>query len=291
MKKHLLAVALAAVSLTSVAAQAATGIRFSEGIGYYVAVDTRLFNVGGVYNGLANPNANRLTFLFDHGDHFHSIGSYSLTGPAPGTVLDTNANNRIPETYTYSGPGGAVVPDNDLIQLVPGTGMWAGTRVAQSGGEYGYLGVASIQTLEALGGSPSGNPAPVNPFMSSGNRWSAEFQGVTVGLKLVSATAGLKVGTTGDMDIFDTGDTFTLGDSRSFEFMPTFYVDGGAAMGTYTAEFMLVNLGSNTNVRNGGRFFIDFYNPVPEPSTWALMAAGVALVGFTLRGRTRAGAA
>jgi hypothetical protein len=289
MNKHVLAVAFAALSLTSVAVQAASGIRFAEGIGYYVGVDSRLFNVGGAYNGLANPNASRLTFLFDHGDHFHGIGAYSLIGAAPGTAQDTNANNRIPETYTYTGPGGTVVPDNDLIQLVAGTGMWAGKLVADTGGEYGHFGIASIQTLEPLGGSPSGNPAPINPYMSSGNRWSAEFEAVTVGLKLISATPGLKIAAGGDWDLFDMGNTHTLGDSNTFEFMPTYYVDGGAPMGIYTAEFMLVNLGTNANVRDGGRFYIDFYNPVPEPSTYALMGAGVALVGFALRRSRRRG--
>lgn len=251
--------------------QSAEPVRASEGIGYYIAIDTRLTNPTGTYAGLPNPNANRLTWLFDHGDHFHSMGSYSLTGPAPGTVSPTNANNRIPETYTLEPP----------MQLVAGTGDWSGTWRSSLDmlSEYRFLGVASVQSLA---GNAPGSTEDIL-YRSSGNRWSASFNDVTVGLKLLSATPGLRVGTDSVRDIFATGDTYVLGDSRTLEFMPVFWTDSGAAPGAYTAEFMLVNLGPNRNVLDGGNFFIDFAVPVPEPETYALMLAGLLLVGTAVR--------
>ncbi len=93
------ALAALAGALIAFAAQADEGSRWDDGIGYCVGLDLRITFPSGTYAGQANPNAGRLTFLLDHGDHFHGIGTYSLSGPAGAPVtLPTSTNNRIPET-------------------------------------------------------------------------------------------------------------------------------------------------------------------------------------------------
>jgi len=268
---------------------AADGARWDDGIGSYVGIDTRLFNVGGTFAGLVNPNANRLTFLFDHGDHFHGIGSYSLTGTAAApVVMATNVNNRIPEPYTRVSPATSAIPLGNT-----GTGDYAGHWVSGVLGAdeptYGYshLGIASIQSLDGLDGM---NGLGDVLFHSSGNRWSAAFQGVTVGLKLVNATAGLMVGFGDSLNVFGSSQPYALGNSGNFESLPIFYVANTAAAGTYSAEFQLVNLGNNGNVRDSGSFFIDFSvaQPVPEPQTWAMLLAGLGMLVLLARKRRRA---
>ena len=58
------------VSLLAITApvHAIEGVRWGEGIGLYVGVDSRITIPSGTFAGTANPNAGRLTLLFDHGD-------------------------------------------------------------------------------------------------------------------------------------------------------------------------------------------------------------------------------
>jgi len=266
------------VSLLAITApaHAIDGVRWGEGIGLYVGVDSRITIPTGTFAGMANPNAGRLTLLFDHGDHFHGIGAYSLTGTAAAPVVTpTSANNRLPEPYTVVSPATAAIP-----LTASGSGAYAGHWVSsvlaagQPTYEYSHLGIASIQSLNDL------SPASDVLFHSSGDRWSANYQGVTVGLQLVNATAGLMVGFGNNLNVFGSSATYALGAGGSFEAMPTFYVSESAAAGMYSAQFRLVNLGTNSNVANSGNFFFDFSvaQPIPEPQTWAMLLAGLAVV-------------
>jgi len=277
-----LAVSVSLLAIT-VPAHAADGVRWSEGIGFYVGVDSRVTTPTGTFAGMANPNAGRLTLLFDHGDHFHGIGAFSITGTAAAPVVTpTSTNNRIPETYTVVSPATAAIP-----LAAAGSGVYSGHWIssvlaaAQPTFDYSHLGIASIQALNDL------SPTTDLLFHSSGNRYSANYQGVTVGLQLINATAGLMVGFGSNLNVFNSSTTYALGSSGSFQAMPTFYVADSASAGMYSAEFRLVNLGTNANVTNSGNFFFDFSvsQPIPEPQTWAMLLAGLAVMGSLARKR------
>lgn len=278
-------VALAAALGLSLSVHASDPVRAHDGVGYYVAIDSLSTITSGTFAGLANPNYGRLTFLLDHGNHFHGIGAYSYTGSAATPVVNgTNANNRLPEISARI----AALPGT--LELREGTGEFAGKWVSSVVGhdaahhEYSYLGVSSIQSL--AGSAPGSVTGAL--FTSSSNRWSAPLAGVQVALKLEYATAGLKVAANGDMDLFDSSNLYLLGNGNGFDFLPTFWVDSTAAAGNYTAQFSLVNLGSNTAIRDGGTFYIDFSipAPVPEPSTWAMLIAGLFMLGRIASRRT-----
>ncbi|MDP3873480.1 MAG: all3515 family Zur-repressed PEP-CTERM protein [Methyloversatilis sp.] len=273
---------LVLAGVLSLGAQASEPLRGDEGIGYYVAVDSLATIASGTYAGQANPNYGRLTVLFDHGNHFHGIGTYSYTGPGSAPVVNgTNANNRIPETYTLAAP----------LPLTPGSGSDAGLLVssvlpeAALQHEYSYLGLSSIQSLA---GNPAGSERDVL-FNSSSGRWNGTLDNVSVALKLESITPGLKVAANGDADLFDTGNLYLLGAGNSFDFLPVFWTAADAAPGTYSAQFSLVNLGSNLAVRDSGTFHFDFAvaAPVPEPGTWAMLLGGLFMIGLTAARRAR----
>lgn len=274
-------VALAAVC--ALPAQASDGHRWDEGIGFYVGVDRLATLSSGTFAGLANPNAGRLTFLLDHGNHFHSIGAYSYTGTAAAPVVaGTSTNNRIPELSARTDEASSAIP----LQAGTGAlaGQWASGPLPSSadGFEYSYLGTASIHSLAGLSAEAD------ILYNSSGARWNTAADDVLVGLKLESISAGLKVAIDGQLDVFGAGDVITLGSLASFSALPVLYADASAAAGIYTARFSLVNLGSNTAVSNSGSFYIDVSVPaVPEPETWASALAGLTLMGLVAARRRR----
>jgi hypothetical protein len=260
MKRFNLAVvaAVAAVALGS-----ASSAWASSSVGtYFIGVDGSDTVTFGAYAGLDNPNQNRLTLLFHHGDHFHGIGTYSYEGPAESaTVTNTNSNNRLPEGYTGLPP----------ISLQPGSGAFAGTfrsglaSARPQDVEYGDL---QMRNVHALAGVDE------LIYNSSGGRWNGAFDSAHIHLELHSATPGLKIalGST-PTDGLPVGSEIHVGDGDElFSVLPTFWVDGDAAIGsTFTAEFQLDDV---ANVYGkSGRFFLDF-QVVPEPAALALLAFG-----------------
>ncbi|MBA2658099.1 MAG: PEP-CTERM sorting domain-containing protein [Nitrosospira sp.] len=253
---------------------ASASARHDEGIGLYIGNDGLATVASGTYAGLSNPNADRLTLLLDHGNHFHGIGAYSYIGPvATPIVLPTNANNRIPEISSNETP----------LSLSAGSGLYAGTlRSAVGGSEYSHLGIASIQSLA---GHPAGGMVDVL-FQSSSNRWSGPLNNVDIGIKLVESTPGLHVGTEAVKDIYGTGDVFNLGAGNNFEFKPIYWVDASAPAGVYSATFELLNTGIGSSIKDSGTFHFDFaVSPVPEPSTYAMLVAGLLVMTWTARRR------
>lgn len=221
---------------------------------YFVAVDKRTHIIGGVYNGLPNPNAGRLTFLFAHTDeeepstnHFHGIGAYSYTGSAANpTIVATNTNNRIPETFTLQPP----------ITLTP-----QGERFVSSltGEEYANL---KMESIHSLSGFPPGSFEGFL-FNSSQGRWTTPLTGAVVTLELVAITPGLHISNEAGQEILrHVGDTYTLGDGDNFTFTPTFWTLATAAAGTYSATFRLKDTSAGTApLGESGTFHLDFRIP------------------------------
>ena len=260
---------------------------------YYVGVDTSPEVAFGEYIGLDNPNFNRLTFLFNHANydnvessHYHSIGRYTYTGPAGSpTVVDTNSNNRLPETYT-----------GDVLYLAPGSGAYAGKLVSgvddgsAAFAEYGELEMRLTDSIPSTDGfGPLGETGTTNVgnaayylFNSSSQSYVDPVGGLDIELELVGLTSGLSIGDAAGNVLMDSvGDTADLFDSVG-TFTPTFFTDASATPGVYSASFRL-NDNSGT-YGSSGTFHFDFtVAAVPEPAS--LAAAG--LSGLVLLRRRR----
>ncbi|MBA4144031.1 MAG: PEP-CTERM sorting domain-containing protein [Nitrosospira sp.] len=274
MRSNALCAGLAGWGIIMASFNVSAAVRHHEGIGFYIGYDGLATVASSTYAGLSNPNADRLTLLLDHGEHFHGIGAYSYTGPASAPdVMPTNTNNRIPETYSLESP----------LPLGAGSGLYSGTLRSHAGSsEYSHLGIASIQSLA---GHASESMEDIL-FQSSNNRWSGQLDNVQLGLRLVQSTPGLRVGSETTTDIYSTGDVFNLGMGNSFEFKPVYWVDAAAPEGIYSATFQLLNTGVGSPIGDSGTFHFDFaVSPVPEPETYAMLVAGLFMVTAIARRR------
>lgn len=249
------------------------------------------------YFGLQNPNYNRLTFIVAdvptvERAHFHSVGAYTYTGPTSSpTTQDTfflnNTDlqlNRAPEPI-FPVP----VPP---VSLVPGTGANAGRLVSPQvdGVKYEDLRMQSVQNLATF---PTGS---VEHFLFNGNvftdpttgiaqpRWNGPLPGAQVGLQLLSISNGLNIADhTGASILQNPGDIHPLGPGNSFFFSPTFWTEGTAAVGTYSAEFRFIDQAGVFDP--SGRFFLDV-QVVPVPAAVWLFGSGLAaMAGFARRQR------
>lgn len=246
---------------------------------FYIGVDGQETLTRGVYAGLANPNYNRLTFLFAHREedpltnHFHGIGAYSYSGPfSSPTINPTNTNNRIPETYTGLPP----------LRLVPGAGIYQGRLVTiPSAEEYSNLRMKPVAAI-----NKSSDLGEQILFNSSGGRWKGSLADAAIALQLVAITEGLNIANSSGVDILkNIGDTYTIGSGDDFSFLPTFWLGSSAQPGKYSATFKLLDVGSTqdrTAFKQSGTFTIDFQT-VPEPST----VVGLGLLGLMALMRSR----
>ena len=277
-----LALLCCACSTATLAANAASAQDTTTLSQYYVGVDTSEEVAFGTYLGLDNPNFNRLTFLFNHANydnvessHYHSIGRYTYTGPVDNpTVVSTNTNNRLPETYT-----------GDSLFLAPGSGTYAGKLVSgvddgsDAFAEYGELEIRMTDSIPLTDGfGPLGDAGTTDLgnaafylFNASGQSYIDPVGDADIELELVGLTPGLSVGDDAGNVLMDSvGDTVDLFDGTG-TFAPTFFTDASAAPGVYSASFQL-NDNSGTFL-SSGTFHFDF-TVVPEPGGLALLALG-----------------
>jgi hypothetical protein len=239
---------------------------------YYVGVDTLQTIASGTYAGLANPNYQRLTFLYAHpnvvtpsSNHYHSKATLGYTGPylGAGTATATSASNYVPEgsnpplTLTIANGG---LYDNKLISA------------SQAGNGFSFLTLVDTGKID---GFAAGTPEHYM-FNSSSGRWTGALTGADVHLKLVSLSAGLHVGDSTTLNLFSNpGDDLHLEDS--FSFTPVFWMDANAANGNYTASFKLTD--ESGTFGDSGTFEYRF-QVIPEPSSIAVLSlAGIAF-GF-----------
>lgn len=265
MKSFYLAVSAAILTAVGLASTASAQL-----VEYYIGIDSRTtpFNApaadgGGTYPD--NPNLNRLTLLYNHGDHYHGIGTYGYTGPAVSpTLVDTNANNHLPEISTGQAP----------LPLLPGSGLYAGQKTTQEvfGVEYSNLEIRNVHSLAGVDDIL---------FNSSANRWNSPFDAAHIHFELLSVSSPhLNVGSVTNPNALAFGDVHLGDGDEMFSFTPVLWINETAPAGNYWAEFRLTDLSGAFG--NSGRFFIDVRN-VPEPTGFVL--AGLAVVGMLARRR------
>ncbi len=292
--RSILAVSLGAATIALVAPAHA------ETAGFYIGIDTRNPLASGVYRNLPNPNFNRLTFLYAHTyeyvpglapagastfaiNHYHPIGAYSYSGPSNAPVTQvTSSNNRIPEIATAQPP----------LTLIPATnGLFAGKLVnARTEEHFSDMRWWATDDLNQPTRYGPGSPEWILFYSSAGTRTNS-VSGAVVHLELVSKTTGLHVGATNALDIVtNPGDRYNLGAGEAIRFTPVFWVDGNAAVGTYSATFKLIDVntdGGRTPFGESGLFTLDF-KVAPEPQMTIAPAVNLNLpivtAGYVLEG-------
>lgn len=283
---------------------------------YYVALDGRPDQTGALINH-PNPNGGRLTLLFAHAypnvwqplsfttNHFHRVGFYSHVVPA--NTPPFSASNPVPAGQALSTTfGNARLPEGSYpaIKLIAGAGgdsmkfssINRPHTLNDRSTEYDNLSIASIHEMAPFAGTDTGSQAtatgPVNAMYFSSRfgtpatpRFTRPLTDITVGLQLVSKSAGLNIiDGLGNPILLNVGDVASLGDGNSFVFNPTFWADLSVGDATaLSASFKLVDLNAAGGFTpESGVFRFDFVTVIPEPATLGLLA-GVGLLALRRR--------
>lgn len=230
---------------------------------YYVARDNNA-----TAGGSANPNQGRLTFLFSHGDHFHSLGR--VGGP----------EGRVPEAFV----GGAIRlfgrPDGRH-----GTAPYHDP--ADPTAEYSHLEIRDIHDLAPFA---SGTPE-ATLYNSSGRRWSTlGLDGGLIAFELVEISTGLNLATADGAQVASAaGDRVVLGSGSGFRTPFQFFTDPGPVTfgQRFSAVLRLVDLRtSGPPFASSGNIRFEF-QAVPEPGGFILAGAGVIGVAVLAHRRRR----
>lgn len=263
--------ALAAAGLFLTSAGQSSAALFS----YYVGVDNLSTIASGEFAGLANPNANRLTFLYAHSyaetpasNHYHSKGVYRYQpGSGASPVIEVSSSNYLPE--------GTLPP----LAMVSGSGIYAGRSVVDEDPS-NHFSLINLKDTTDLSGFATGTGENYM-FNSSAGRYTGGIAGADIHLVLVSMSGGLNIGSSSAFSIGlnNPGDEYHLGDDVNFS--PVFWTDENAAAGLYTAQFKLVD--EEGLFGDSGTFEYRF-NVIPEPSS-ALLAGGALMLGLVRRRR------
>ncbi len=241
-------------------------------VDYYIGVDTRPNVIGGTYDGLANPNNGRLSFLFAHtfpetpaNNHYHGIGVHAHTGPNLGSgtaVAPQGTNFQLPETFQNFAP---------MAMTMTASGLYNGRLSLQADPAVPYSDL-HFQASPMLAGFAAGTPEQIL-YNSSTNRWTGDMLGAVPALQLISLTTGLNIGSPSQLNILSNmNDTFTIGSGNTLDFRPIFWADPAATAGNYSARFRLVDLRAvGTPLPSSGEFVFNL-RVIPEPGS-ALLAA------------------
>ena len=282
---HLSALIAATLLTILTAATAQAGVVYPH---LYVGIDGREAFTSGAYNGLANPNLNRLTFLYAHTfpnpatNHFHGIGLYSYTGPNLGAntaINDTSAGFSIPEQYQLAA-------STQPLPLLPGTGAYAGMLTTSLGESpnnlYDGTGIRAFAALNGTGNNDAQvlYDNSVLPGTGAFSRYRPSLGTSQIAVELVSITAGLRVGdAAGTLLLANVGDRVNIGIGDAISFNPVFVLDSNVVQtfgAQYRAEFRLIDTAAvNPALTQSGRFSFISAVAVPEPGTVALLGAGV----------------
>jgi hypothetical protein len=245
------------------------GAARAEQHNFYVTVDGRP-NATGAYIGLPNPNLGRLTLLYAHwnaetpeSNHFHGIGVYSYVGTPPAqSVLDTNANNRIPETFTGQAP----------LALKAGTGPLVSKLVSGETGE--HYSDLTLYAIHNLAGDAAADSMSPEAYMYNSNvgYTNTPMTGLNLGLEIVAISPGLNLGLAG---LNAPGQALALGAEAALPAEPMFWTEAGAAPGSYSASLRLVD--QSGTYQPSGTFHFDFA-VVPEPGAAGLAAAALTMI-------------
>ncbi len=234
---------------------------------HFIGVDGQATQPSGAYMGLANPNHQRLTFLYAHYDlndplyphHYHSKGRYINTGPNLGvnTAVTVSTSNFLPEP-----------PQTHLMLGMQSSGAYVG-RMSLSEDPNNHFSL--LRTFDT--GKLDPNVALENTlFNSSAGRWTGPLTGADVHMVLTFATAGLNFGTDSNPDSnpFAPADGAHLSDDIDFKWVP--WVAGSTAPDSeFIARFKLVD--ETATFGDSGEFEFRFMS-VPEPSSALLAGLG-----------------